>query len=314
MFPTLEMRHLLAVVTLAESMNFTRAAQKLNITQSGFSKQINEIEDQLGFKLFTRDGKRLTDLTDAGKVFVEQARLSILHYQRAIQLANSTYEGAERFLHVGHCPYLDHKWLTTLLSVRLPLYPRLKIELCSDFAPELVGSILTGALDLALVAAPPKDDQITAVSLSREPLTVVLPERHFASSKSHLRLVDLADDSWITFQPRANHVIHQAILSTAKHESVRPRRLQYVMTSQEALDGVAEGFGVAIIPKIAISRYKLSGMTIHALSEASLSFDIALVLRGENDSRLTNEFARSFLKKLRVLNATPRQLELPIAG
>ena len=314
MFPTLEMRHLLAVITLAESMNFTRAAQKLNITQSGFSKQISEIEDQLGFKLFTRDGKRVTDLTDAGRVFVEHARLSVLHHQRAIQLANSTHEGAERFLHVGHCPYLDHKWLASLLSVRLPLYPRLKIELCSDFVPELIGSILTGALDLAFVNGPPEDEQITAVSLSREPLIVVLPEGHSASRKSHLRLADLADDPWITFQPRANPFIHQAILSTAKHESVRPKRLQYVMTPQEAFNSVAEGLGVAIIPRLAISQYRLSGMTVHALAEAPLSFETALLLRAENDSRLTNEFARSFLKKLRVINATPRQLELPIAG
>jgi DNA-binding transcriptional LysR family regulator len=201
-----------------------------------------------------------------------------------------------------------------VLSVRLPLYPGLKIELCSDFVPELIGNLLTGALDLALVNGPPRDNQITAVSLSREPLTAVLPERHSASSKSHLRLADLANDSWITFQPRANPVIHQAILSTAKHESVRPKRLQYVMTPQEVFDSVAEGLGVAVIPRFAISRYRLAGMTVHALSEAALSFETALLLRAENDSRLTNEFARAFLKKLRVINATPRQLELPIAG
>ena len=314
MFPTLEMRHLQAVITLAESMHFTRAAQKLNITQPGLSKQISEIEGQLGFKLFVREGRRVTDLTDAGKVFVEHAKLSVLHHQRAIQLANATHEGSERFLHVGHCPYLEHKWLTTVSAVRLPLYPRLKVELCSDFVPELIGNILTGALDLALVNGPPDDDQITAVSLSREPLSVVLPEGHSASRKSHLQLADLGEDVWIAFQPRANPVVHQAILSTARHESVRPKQLRYVMTPQEALDNVAEGLGVAIIPKFSISRYRFSGMTIHALSETPLSFETTLLLRKENDSRLTNEFARSFLKKLRVINATPRQLELPIAG
>ena len=314
MLPMLDTRHLNAVITVAESLNFTRAAQRLNITQPGLSKQISEVEDQLGFKLFTRDGKRVTDLTDAGRVFVEHARLSILHHHRAIQLAKSTYEGSERFLHVGHCPYLDHSWLTTLLSVRLPLYPRLKIEVCSDFVPELIGKILTSALDLALVTAPPIDDQITVVSLARTPLTVILPEQHPASGKSHLQLIDLAGDSWIMFQPRTNPVIHQAILSTAKQESIRPKRLQYVMTPQEALDNVADGLGVAILPKFTISRYKTSGMTVHALSESSLSFDTSLLLRRENDSRLTNEFARSFLKKVRAINVAPLQLELPTAG
>jgi hypothetical protein len=61
--------------------------------------------------------------------------------------------------------------------------------------------------------------------------------------------------------------------------------MQYVMTPQEAFDNFAEGLGVAIIPKLSISRFRMSGMTVHALSEASLSFETALMMRGENDSR-----------------------------
>ena len=314
MFPAIELRHLNAVIALAESLNFTRAAEKLSITQSGFSKQINDIEEQLGFKLFTRDGRRVTELTDAGRVFVEHARLSVLHQQRAIQLARATDEGAERFLQVGHSPYLDRTWLSALLSVRLPLYPTLKLELCSDFVPELVGSILTGALDLALVTAPPNDEQITTVALARAPLLAVLPEGHSASGTPQLRLKDLCDDQWIAFQPRVNPVIHQAIMSAAKRESISPKHLQYVLTPQEAIDSVADGLGVALLPKPAVGRNRTFDVTIQPLWESSLSFDTALLLRADNESRMTNDFARTFLKKLRALHAIPVQLELPIAG
>jgi DNA-binding transcriptional LysR family regulator len=314
MFPTLEVRHLNAVIALAESLNYTRAAARLHITQSGFSKQIAEIEDQLGFSLFARDGKRVTDLTDAGRMFVEHARLSILHNQRAIQLARTAHEGAERFLHIGHSPYADRSWISALLAIRLPLYPKLKIRLSSDFVPELVGSILTSALDLALITAPPADEQITAVTFSRGPLYAVLPERHPAARKRHLRLKDLADDSWVMFQQRVNPVAHDAIMSLAEREAIRPKDVHDVLAPQEAVDSVVDDLGVAFLPKAAALRYRTAGVIVQPLWDQSLWFDTCLVMGADNDSRMTNEFARAFLRNFGSLHATPVQLELPIAG
>ena len=79
MFPRLEVRHLHAVIVLAEELNFTRAADRLHITQSGFSKEINEVEAQHRFHLFIRTNKRNMELTEVGRTFVEEARLALLH-------------------------------------------------------------------------------------------------------------------------------------------------------------------------------------------------------------------------------------------
>jgi DNA-binding transcriptional LysR family regulator len=314
MFPTFEIRHLNAAIALAELMNYTRAAERLHITQSGFSKQIAEIEDQLGFSLFERDGKRVADLTEAGRVFVEHARLSILHNQRAIQLARAAHEGAERFLHVGHSPYADRSWISALLAIRLPLYPKLKIRLSSDFVPELIGNILTSGLDLALIIAPPGDEQITAVTLSREPLYAAFPERHPAVRKRQLRLKDFANDSWIVCQQRVNPLVHHAVMSLAEQESMHPKQVHDVLSPQEATDGVADELGVAFLPKASALRYRAAGVIVQPLWDQSLWFDTCLVMAADNDSRMINEFARSFLRQFRSLNAAPLQLELPIAG
>ena len=81
MFPSVEVRHLQAVIVLAEELNFTRASHRLHITQSALSRQITEIEEQLRVRLFTRDNRRVVrmELTDAERVFVEEARSSLLH-------------------------------------------------------------------------------------------------------------------------------------------------------------------------------------------------------------------------------------------
>jgi len=84
MFPNLEVRHLHAVVVLAEELNFTKAAHRLHITQSALSKQIIEVEEQHRFHLFTRNDKRHVELTEVGRIFVEEARSALRHIERAV--------------------------------------------------------------------------------------------------------------------------------------------------------------------------------------------------------------------------------------
>ena len=87
MFPKIEVRHLQAVVVLAEELNFTRAAHRLHITQPTLSFQITEVEKLNGFHLFIRGKGRGVKLTDAGRAFVEEARSALCHAERAIHLA-----------------------------------------------------------------------------------------------------------------------------------------------------------------------------------------------------------------------------------
>src|SRR5215510_10390964 len=82
-----EIRHLYAAVILAEELNFTRAARRLQMSQPRLSKLIMEVENEHGFKLFVRDRKRPARLTEAGCVFVQEARYALLHADRAIHLA-----------------------------------------------------------------------------------------------------------------------------------------------------------------------------------------------------------------------------------
>jgi DNA-binding transcriptional LysR family regulator len=177
-FPNVEVRHLHAVIALGEQLHFTKAALRLNLTQSALSRQITEIEKQLRFRLFTRDNRRVVrvELTDAGQVFVAEARSSLLHMERAFHLARTAHDGADNVLTIGHSHEGDQAWVSDLLAVRLPLYPNLAIRLISQFSIELVRSVLAGELNLALVTAPPKDSQIEASPFVLTPLYAVLPE------------------------------------------------------------------------------------------------------------------------------------------
>ena len=116
LYPNVEVRHLHAVIVLAEELNFTRAAIRLNICQPALSKQMAELEKGLGFPLFLRQRKKIIDLSEPGRVFVEEARSAVLHAERAVHMARSISHGSETVLTVGHSPFADRAWISTLLA------------------------------------------------------------------------------------------------------------------------------------------------------------------------------------------------------
>src|SRR5271157_2311921 len=286
MFPNLEIRHLHAVIALAEELNFRRAADRLHITQPALSKQITDLETAHRFHLFTRDKRRIVELTDAGRVFVQEARSALSHTEQAVHLARAAHNGSDTILTIGRSPYANHDWVSALLAIRLPLYPRLEIRLKTQFARESVHSVLVGEVNLALVTAPPQDAQITAVPFAPAPLYAALPENHPAAHKEHLVLQDLAKDEWILFAKRVHPLLHEAIMDTARRESIAPKHAHDVFAPQQAVDLVSEHAGVAILTQPTTPGFHADGVVVKLLSDTSLCFKTCVILRADNTSRL----------------------------
>ena len=314
MFAKVEVRHLHAVIVLAEDLNFTRAAHRLHITQSALSKQITEIERQHKFHLFNRKNKRTVELTDVGRIFVEEARSAILHIDRAVQLGCAAREGTDGILTIGHSSDADQAWVSAILSIRLPLYPKLRIQLISEFSNELVRSVMAGELNLALVTAPLENSQITAVPFALTPLYAALPESHPAAQKEYVALQDLTQDDWILFGRRVHPVVHDAIMDAAGREGISPKNAHDIITTQQAIHLVSERVGVAILTAPTCVGFTAHGIVIKPLSDTSLCFDTCLIMRTDDDSRLANEFARSFLRRYQPRRTPPKQLELGLSA
>ena len=314
MLPQLEVRHLNAVIILAEELNFTRAAHRLCITQSALSRQITELEREHGFQLFTRDRNRAAELTEAGRTFVQEARSALLHADRAIHLARAAHHGYDNVLLAGYAPCAAQVWVSTLLTIRLPLFPKLKVRLMTHFAMELVRSVLASELHMALVTAPPIDSKLTAVPFAESQLYAVLPQGHPAANGSQVRLQDLASDEWILFPRSVNATIYDAVAETAAKEGIPARQAHEIITAQQAFHLVSERAGVAILLKPSALGLHVDGVVVLPLSDPSLSFETCLIMRHDDDSKLVNEFARSFLCKYVRRLAGAKQMDLPLSA
>lgn len=305
-----EVRLLVAIVTLSEELNFTRAAKRLGITQSGLSRRVGSLEQKYRITLFERDHANVT-LTEAGRVFVEEAKLSLLHDERAIEVAKAVSAGVESVLTIGRSPYADPFLTSALLSIHLPLYPNLHVHLHSDFAPNLVHDLTVSKLDIALVANPGANGKLTTVTVSESPLYVVLPESSRLVAREAVTLLDLSDESWILFERKAHPDMYDAILRRAAEDEIVFRNGQKVLTAEDAAQLVAENLGVAFLSMPGALRIAERGAIVRPLADKELHLQVCMASRADNRSKLVSEFVRAFMRRITQVRKPPQKAEAP---
>jgi len=308
LFSNVDVRQLHAIIVLAEELNFTRAAKRLHICQPALTKRVNEIEQHNKLRLFVRDHKRIVMLTDAGRVFVDEARCALRHTEQAISLARAAHDGAHAVLKIGHSPYADPVWVSSLVSTRMTQHPQTKLQFWSDFSFELAETVAAGDLDMALVTEPPHDPRVTRIPFYRAPLIAVLPAKHAASKKRDLLLRDLAEDSWIIYGERVHPLVHASIMEAARWEGIFPKDIHSIVSTRQAFQLVSEGLGVAILKRPPAETS--GGLVIKPIADEALYLDTCVVMRKDHESKALSAFARSFLQKHRPLLSKPKK-DLP---
>jgi len=244
-------------------------------------------------------------------VFVEKARSVLMQMQLAVRLAQTAHEGHSNTLIIGHSPYADQNWVSSLIKIRLRTFPDLRVSIMTMFAPNLVQSVRTGELNLALVTAPEDDDQIIAVPFARAPLYVALLETHPAAHNSdRLVLADLAGDDWILFSREVHPMVHDAILDAARRQGLIPKKAHDIMGVRQAIHLVSEGLGVAILSEPLALEIQTKGIVVKPIADKSLSVPTCLVMRADDKSPLIKEFSHAFLSRFTGRPPIPAQLEL----
>lgn len=296
MLRDIELRHLYTVIVLAEEMHFTRASHRLRIAQPSLSKRIQQIEQLNGVVLFAREKRRIVELTEAGRIFLEEAKVAVFHAERALNLARAADCRSRDTLVIGYSLDADQAWVSDILRTRSRLYPQLRVCLSARFAMELVRDILVGELNLALVTVPQECNRITAIPFARRSLYAVLPKSHRHAGRKELVLRDLACDDWIVSAKQVHPTIHDAVLEAAKRNGITTKLTHFTLTEEQAIQLVLQRTGVAILTNPCALGHGADRVVMMPLSDESLHVDTCLVMRAGDDSKFTNEFARSFLR------------------
>ena len=305
-----ETRLMESAIALAEELHFLRASGKLGISQPMLTKNIQDLESMLGGPLFIRDRKHVV-LTDAGRAFVEQARLSLLYAERAVQAARAAMREVDVPLYIGRSPYIDPFLVSTLLAIRLPLFPKLKIELVSRYSVELANELLAGALDLALAQEPPDTPLLTRVQVAESPFYIAISKHHQLANHPFISLKMLAGHPWILFERRLHPPLYDRVLKTAETYKVAASRIGHVTAPEEAFPSVVDGSAVAFVLKPGALLLARNGVTVRPLQCDELLLRTYLVTRSDNETKVASEFVRTYMRKEKDIERDS-QMKLPI--
>ena len=272
MYPGVELRLLRYVVAVAEELHFSRAAEKLHVAQPSLSKQIRDLEDEIGIRLFDRT-KRDVHLTQAGQAFVVEAKEALVHSQRAVHAAKATQQ-PDRFT-LGHSPDINPRLLSSVRAIPAQLW---KLTFRSVFTMEQLQLIRAGELDAGIVILPVPDDSLTVELVLSEPLLAALPEQHALCAKKSLRLRDLNELPLIAIPRKLHPYWYDQAYSICIREGFEPKIAQEVTSFPEAMALVADGVGFAFTREC-YERFRCPGVVFKKIDGQPLAVVSGIVFR-----------------------------------
>jgi DNA-binding transcriptional LysR family regulator len=195
-----ELRHLRYFVAVAEAENVLRAStQKLHVSQPSVSRQIRDLEDELGVQLFERTG-RAVNLTDAGRLFLREARALLERTDEAVRNVRAFAQTGETELHVGYLPVLRAQIVSPTLHAFQQVMPNVHVKLHDWSQEKILTGLRDGQLQLALTVRPPRRDafyDLRFEELLREQVRLAVPPSHPFAQRRSVSLADAAQQPFV---------------------------------------------------------------------------------------------------------------------
>ncbi|TXL69324.1 LysR family transcriptional regulator [Vineibacter terrae] len=252
----MELRQLRNFVTLAETLNFHRAAERLHITQPPLTTSIRKLEEEFGVPLFTRTARGVK-LTAAGRSALASAR-------RALRVANETRlaalsgaAGEEGMLRLGFIGSATYVLLPRLIPRFRQLYPRVQLQLRESVTANLLADLRSGDLDAALIRVPiPAVDvpDVDVCLLDVDHFVLAVPVKSRLAARSSIRVEDLRDEPFIAYARSAGPLMRGLSMRAFDAAGFQPRVEQEAIQVHTLVSLVESGLGVALVPSMA-SKY-----------------------------------------------------------
>jgi len=245
----MELRHLRYFVAAAEEENVSRAALKLHVSQPGISRQIHDLEDEIGFQLFERSAKAL-HLTRAGKIFLIEARAVLQHADDAVKKARAAIGGTQGEIHVGYAPSLTVQILPPTLRVFQEKFPNVRVALHDLSTEEMLAQMRNGKLQLSLMVRLDRNmlRGLDFVELARYPMRVAVAPKHPLAQSKTISLDQVAREPLIAYH-RADYPEYHAMLDKLFAAVGRKPR---IAEEHDGVSGVVlaveSGGGFAFVP------------------------------------------------------------------
>lgn len=290
-------------VAVAEDLSFRRAAERLRVAQPPLSRQIRDLEGELGETLFERDrgGVRLTD---AGRVFLRGARKTLEEATRAVESARAAARGEAGELTLGNVGALTFSILPGALAAFRARHPQIDVEVREMKRDELGVALEDGRIDLAIATAMAPFRQGTKiVPVLQSDVLVGLPRGHrLARTRKPIQPSDIAEEPIVFIKPEAAQGYLDWVQAVCRRAGFAPR-LGRGADSKEAMVGmVAAGYGIGLAPGVVAEGLRIKDVVTRKLHGDVPPFTLVAAWSERAHSRLVP----AFVEALRKVGNVPR--------
>ncbi|QIF01887.1 LysR substrate-binding domain-containing protein [Roseimicrobium sp. ORNL1] len=248
----MELRHLRYFQAVAEALNFTKAAAQLRVAQPALSRQVQDLEEEIGVDLLVRSPRGVT-LTAEGKLFLAEVKDLLARADESIEKVRALARGEYGELHVGYAPTPTSEILPRALAAFQRVAPRVQVVLHDLAGDEMYAGLRDGTLHLAITAQSASNAPITGVTyeeLRQYVFCVALPPGHRLAKKKAVSLAEVAAEPLVALRKRdysEYHVILQHIFAPSR---LRPNIAAEVDGANTLITGVESGRGVAVVTEL----------------------------------------------------------------
>jgi len=250
MLPEMELRHLRYFVAVAEALSFTKAAQKLRLAQPSLTRQVRNLEDEIGVKLLDRTGHRVA-LTEEGRLFLFDSKKLLAMCEESVAAVQRMNRGESSHLNIGYVANIHYGLLPATLGAFRKLSPRVALNLFDMTSAEQFRALDGRKIDLGFVGLPPafSGHDLRSECVAHDTIVVALPTGHPLAKKPKVKVTDLAPQFFIGMSAKTHPGAREWLLETCRKAGFTAKILQESDAEPTALKFVADGLGVALMPE-----------------------------------------------------------------
>ncbi|MCY4223123.1 MAG: LysR family transcriptional regulator [Thiotrichales bacterium] len=249
---TFEFFQLRCFVTIAEELNFRRAAQRLNMTQPPLSRQIKLLEESIGLRLLDRDNRSVR-LTPAGTVFRASAVELLERAEVAVLIARQAERGEAGAITLGFVPSAALDFVPRIVSSLKRDLPAVQFAPVEMMSYEIAEALMSGGLDLGLTRTVGATRDIESTRVVREPFVLALPLGHRLDRPGTADASDLDGEDFVGYSAERGGYLREIHAGLFAAVGIRPNILQEVSQTHTVLSLVNTGLGVALVPRSAMA-------------------------------------------------------------
>lgn len=295
----MELRHIRSFLSLAKTLNFSRAAKLVHCSQPALSLQIQALENEIGVKLFERD-RRKTVLTAAGTAFQREATGGLGHLEQAVQSARLAAKGKLGVVRLGFVSTAAMHMVPRLIREYRALNPLVEFSLRNVLTADQGRMLEEGSLDLGFLRMPfVGGPTVEVIPIHQEPFVMVVPSSHPLARKSAVGLREAAKETYVFYERAHAPGFHDLVLGILNRANVIPAVWQVAGEMPTLISLIASGIGISLLP---VSAVKISTATVvgcKILDKIPIS-EIALASLEKPASAVVEQFKKFALANARM--------------